>query len=88
MAKTFRIYMANQEGLRNERIFTASVYKTWTTGLSHLSTDIARMHRDAFYWFDQHVRDADINRRYRIMLKAYASFWRGDVTLGDIMRDF
>ena len=95
MAKIFRRYMANQEGLSNECIFTAAVYTTWTTGLSYLSTDLVRMHEDARFWYSQHIRDADINRRYRIMLKVDASFQRGDVThmqayieLGVIIRDF
>ena len=86
--------MANQDGLSNERIFTTAVYTTWTTGLSNLSTDLVHMHEDARFWYSQLIRDADINRRYRIMLKVDASFWRGDVThmqayieLGVIMRD-
>ena len=91
--------MANQDGLSNERIFTAAVYTshntTWTTGLSYLSTDLVRMHEVVHFWYNQHIRDADINRRYRIMLKADGSFRRGDVThmqayieLGAIMRDY
>ena len=95
MAKIFQRYMANQDGLSNEHIFTAAVYTTWTTGLSYLSTDLVRMHEDAHFWYKQHIRDADINRRHRIMLKVDGSFRRGDVThmqayieLGAIMRDY
>ena len=53
------------------------------------------MHEDAHFWYKQHIRDADINRRHRIMLKVDGSFRRGDVThmqayieLGAIMRDY
>ena len=50
MAEIYQRYMENQEGLINERIFTASVYTTWTVVLSYLSTDIVRLHEDAYFW--------------------------------------
>ena len=95
MAKIFKRHMAHHEGLSNERLFTTAVYTTWTKGLSYLSTDLVRMHEDPQFWYDQYVRDADLNRRYRSMLKVDGSFRRGDVThmqayieLGAITRDF
>ena len=95
MAKNYRRYMAQNDGLSNERIFTAAVYTNWMQGLSNLSTDQVRMHQDALFWYSEHVLDSDINRRYRLMLRVDASFRRGDVThmqayieLGVIMRDF
>lgn len=87
--------MANHEGLSNERLSTTAIYTTWTKGLSFLSTDLVHMHEDPNFWYDQHIRDADTNLRYLIMLRVDASFRRGDVThmqayieLGAIMRDF
>ena len=95
LAKDYRRYMKQNDGLSNERIFTAAVYTTWMDGLSNLSTDHVRMHEDAKFWYREHVMDSDINRRYRLMLQVDASFRRGDVThmqayieLGVIMRDF
>ena len=95
MAKAYRRHMAQNDGLSNERIFTAAVYTIWMQGLSNLSTDQVRMHQDALFWYSEHVMDSDINRRYRLMLRVDASFRRGDVThmqayieLGVIMRDF
>ena len=95
MGRLFRRHMANHEGLSNERLLTTAIYTTWTKGLSFLSTNLVRMHEDPHFWYDQYIRDADINRRYRIMLKVDGSFRRGDVThmlayieLGAITRDF
>ena len=95
MAKANRRHMAQNDGLSNERIFTAAVYTTWMDGLSNLSTDHVRMHEDAQIWYRKHTMDSDINRRYRLMLRVDASFRRGDLThmqayieLGVIMPDF
>ncbi len=94
MAKNYRRYMAQHDGLSNERILTSAVYTTWTNGLSRLSTDHVRMHEDAQFWFSRHTLDSDINWCYRLMLRVDASFRRGDVThmqayieLGVIMRE-
>ena len=95
MAKNYRRYMAQHDGLSNERIFTSAVYTTWTDGLSRLSTDHVSMHEDAQFWYSQHTLDSNINLCYRLMLRVDASFLQGDVThmqayieLGVIMQDF
>ena len=76
MAKNYRRYMTQHDGLSNEHIITAAVYTTWMDRLSNLSTDHIRMHEDAQFWFRQQNLDSYINRRYRLMLRVDASFRR------------